>query len=199
MKNGGRRWSPPHWDLEDRLDSLFTAFWRKLESRQQQALLPTKTEHTPNKLPPRSSDKPTSTRTLRDRTWQTTRPGSQHTRAAPQNTTKRPSTRQTANTAATILQQINRAAPMYRPHKESRSRKPRKRRCRTCTAELPKRLLNANPIQGKQQGSIDRLSGQESAEPPQGMDELETEHRYHITPAIHPQCPHPEPYFNPVR
>ncbi|CAH2285977.1 Hypothetical predicted protein [Pelobates cultripes] len=161
--------SHPHWDLEDRLDSLFIDFWRKLESRQQQAPLPTKTERTPNKLSPRSSDKPTSTRTRRDRKWRTTRPGSQSTRAAPQNTTKRPSTRQMANTAATSLPQINRAAPMYRPHKASRSRKPRKRRCGTCTAELSQRLLKADPIRGKQQGSIDRLSGQESAAPPQGI------------------------------
>ncbi|CAH2276430.1 Hypothetical predicted protein [Pelobates cultripes] len=39
------------WDLEARLDSLFTAFWRKLELRQRQVPLPEAKENLPHKLP----------------------------------------------------------------------------------------------------------------------------------------------------
>ncbi|CAH2318995.1 Hypothetical predicted protein [Pelobates cultripes] len=60
------------WDLEANLNSLFIAFWKKLELRQQQVQMPDTTEHPPRKPPPQSSGKPTVPKIQRARKWRTT-------------------------------------------------------------------------------------------------------------------------------
>ncbi|CAH2295553.1 Hypothetical predicted protein [Pelobates cultripes] len=97
------------WDLEARLDSLFNAFWRKLELRQRQVRLPKVTKNLPHKLPSQARGKLMAPKIQVDQKWGIKRPSLLRQRAAYRNPARHPGKRMAENDTTRNLPQPDQA------------------------------------------------------------------------------------------